>query len=130
MRARQLSFREKEGDETYLISLTLSSLDLMCTRYYLGMKVTRTAEYIKLDQHRYTLDILEKYDYLLQGLENKFYTTPMERDLKLRRFESESMTDRQSNYAEKFPYHCFICQSRQDPIYHIQWEYWQDSARV
>ncbi len=28
----------------------------------------------------------------------------MERDLKLRKFESESMTDRQTDYAEQFPY--------------------------
>jgi hypothetical protein len=78
--------------------------DLGELNYYLGMKVTRTAEYVKLDQHRYCLDILAKYDYLLQGMENKNYSTPMERDLKLRKFESESMTDRQTDYAEQFPY--------------------------
>ncbi len=78
--------------------------DLGELNYYLGMKVTRTAEYLKLDQHRYRLDILAKYNYLLQGLENKYYSTPMERDLKLRKFKSESMTDKQMDYAKQFLY--------------------------
>ena len=121
-------FVKEEDGETYLISLYVDDIlvagtderkieeikhefttryemkDLGELNYYLGMKVTRTAEYTKLDQHRYCLDILAKYDYLLQGLENKHYSTPMERDLKLRKFESESMTDRQTDYAEQFPY--------------------------
>jgi hypothetical protein len=121
-------FVKEEDDETYLISLYVDDIlvagtderkieeikhefttryemkDLGELNYYLGMKVTRTAEYVKLDQHRYCLDILAKYDYLLQGMENKNYSTPMERDLKLRKFESESMTDRQTDYAEQFPY--------------------------
>ena len=78
--------------------------DLGKLNYYLGMKITRTEDYIQLDQHRYTLDILAKYDYLLQGHENKNYTTPMERDLKLRKFESGEMSDQQTDYVERFPY--------------------------
>ena len=68
------------------------------------MKISITQDYIQLDQHRYTLDILAKYDYLLQGHENKNYTTPMERDLKLRKFESGEMSDQQTDYVERFPY--------------------------
>ncbi len=106
-------FVKEEDNETYLISLYVDDIlvvgtdkrkieeikhefttryemkDLGKLNYYLEMKVTRTAKYvIKLDQH-----ILAKYDYLLQGLENKNYSTPTERDLKLRKFESESMTE-------------------------------------
>ncbi len=36
--------------------------------HYLEMKVTKTAKYVKLNQHRYCLNILAKYDYLLQSL--------------------------------------------------------------
>jgi hypothetical protein len=121
-------FVKTEGEETYLISLYVDDIlvagtdpskideikkeftmryemkDLGELNYYLGMKITRTEDYIQLDQHRYTLDILAKYDYLLQGHENKNYTTPMERDLKLRKFESGEMSDQQTDYVERFPY--------------------------
>ncbi len=49
------------------------------------MKVTRSADYIQLDQTRYTLDISKKYDHLLQEYKNKNYATPMEQDLKPRK---------------------------------------------
>ena len=121
-------FVRNDGEETYLISLYVDDIliagsnpskiaeikaeftkryemkDLGELNYYLGMKVTRTDEYIQLDQHRYTLDILAKYDYLLQGHENKTFTTPMERDLKLRKFESDKMSDQHADYVERFPY--------------------------
>ena len=38
---------------------------------YLGMRVTRTADYIAIDQERYTLRVLKQYKKLFQGLENK-----------------------------------------------------------
>ena len=78
--------------------------DLGKLNYYLGMKVTRTADYIQLDQHRYTLDILSKYDHLLQEFANKKYATPMEKDLKLRKDEAASMSEQQRDYVERFPY--------------------------
>ena len=85
------------GEEVYLISLYVDDIliagsDLkeiekikkeFTTRYemkdlgelafYLGMRVTRTAELISVDQERYTLDVLKKYEDLLRGLENKNY---------------------------------------------------------
>ena len=121
-------FVKTEGDETYLISLYVDDIliagtdpgkiaeikseftqryemkDLGELNYYLGMKVTRTADYIQLDQHRYTLDILSKYDHLLQEFANKKYATPMEKDLKLRKAEAESMSEQQRDYVERFPY--------------------------
>ena len=121
-------FVRNDGEETYLISLYVDDIliagsdpskiteikaeftkryemtDLGELNYYLGMKVTRTDDYIQLDQHRYTLDILAKYDYLLQGHENKTFTTPMERDLKLRKFESDKMSDQHADYVDRFPY--------------------------
>ena len=121
-------FVRNDGEETYLISLYVDDIliagsdpskiaeikaeftkrcemkDLGELNYYLGMKVTRTDDYIQLDQHRYTLDILAKYDYLLQGHENKTFTTPMERDLKLRKFESDKMSDQHADYVARFPY--------------------------
>ena len=45
--------------------------DLGDLEFYLGMRVTRTADYIAVDQEQYTLDVLKKYENLLQGLENK-----------------------------------------------------------
>ena len=78
--------------------------DLGELNHYLGMKITRTEEYIQLDQHRYTLDILTKYDYLLGEYANKNYATPMEKDLKLRKFEAASMSESQRDYVERFSY--------------------------
>ena len=121
-------FVKTEGDETYLISLYVDDIliagsdpqkieqikteftqryemkDLGELNYYLGMKVTRTDDYIQLDQHRYTLDILKKYDYLLAGYETKQYATPMEKDLKLRKAEALSMSVQQAEFVERFPY--------------------------
>ena len=56
--------------------------DLGELNYYLGMKITRSEEYIKLDQSGYVREILEKYNHLLRGKEGKIVNTPMERDLK------------------------------------------------
>jgi hypothetical protein len=72
------------------------------------MRVTKTADYIAVDQKQYTLDVLKKYENLLQGLENKNYITPMERDLKLRMFEVDSMTDKQQDYIARFPYQSIV----------------------
>ena len=41
--------------------------DLGELNYYLGMKITKTEESIKLDQSGYVRDILEKYGHLLAG---------------------------------------------------------------
>ena len=121
-------FVKTVGEETYLISLYVDDIliagsdpskiaqikseftsryemkDLGELNYYLGMKVTRTAEYIQLDQHRYTLDILEKYNHLLKEFTNKNYATPMEKDLKLRKSEADSMSEQHKDYVERFPY--------------------------
>ncbi len=78
--------------------------DLGELNYYLGMKITRTQASIKLDQSGYVRDILDKYGYLLAGKEGKIVNTPMERDLKLRRTESLSMTTNQRAYVKSFPY--------------------------
>ena len=75
--------------------------DLGELEFYLGMKITRTKECITVDQERYTPDTLQKYEYLLRGLENKNYNT---RDLKLRKFEANSMTPKQEDYVSRFPY--------------------------
>ena len=72
--------------------------------YYLGMKITRTSDFIKLDQAGYVREILEKYKHLLRGLGEKRVNTPMERDLKLRKSEKDTMTPSQSDYVSKFPY--------------------------
>ena len=53
--------------------------DLGELNYYLGMKITRSEEYIKLDQSGYVREILEKYSHLLRGKEGKTVNTPMER---------------------------------------------------
>jgi hypothetical protein len=78
--------------------------DLGELNYYLGMKITRSKEFIKLDQSGYIREILEKYSYLLRGQETKTYNTPMERELKLRRTEKLNMTAKQKAYVNNFPY--------------------------
>ena len=116
------------GDETYLISLYVDDIliagsneeeidkikkeftdryemkDLGELNHYLGMKITRTDAYIKVDQTQYTKDMITKYSYLLDGLEHRHFDTPMERDLKLRKLDSETETDKQKAYANKFPH--------------------------
>ena len=73
--------------------------------YYLGMKITRSEEYIKLDQSGYVREILEKYSsHLLRGKEGKTVNTPMERDLKFRKSEVRTMSKDQQAYVAEFPY--------------------------
>jgi hypothetical protein len=78
--------------------------DLGELNFYLGMKITRTDEFIKLDQTKYINEILEKYNYLLRGHDGRNYRTPMERDLKLRKSEHLSMNQKQKDYVASFPY--------------------------
>ena len=80
--------------------------DLGELNHYLGMKVTRTAEYISVDQKSYINDILKKYAELVEEAGNREYSTPMERDLKLRK--NEHMTQKQLNYVHAFPYQNII----------------------
>ena len=80
-------FVKQVGDETYLISLYVDDIlvagsnedeidkikkefteryemkDLGELNHYLGMKITRTDEYIKVDQTQYTKDMITKYSY-------------------------------------------------------------------
>ncbi len=56
--------------------------DMSELNYYLEMNITRTDNFIKLDQAGYVCEILEKYIHLLRGLDSKKANTPMERDLK------------------------------------------------
>ena len=68
------------------------------------MKITRSEEYIKLDQSGYVREILEKYNHLLRGKERKTVNTPMERNLKLRKSEVRTMSKDQQAYVAEFPY--------------------------
>jgi len=121
-------FVKNIGEEIYLISLYVDDIliagtdlqevkrikqqftdhfemkDMGELNYYLGMKITRTDDFIKLDQAGYVREILEKYKHLLRGLETKTVNTPMERELKLRKLESATMTPGQQAYVSKFPY--------------------------
>ena len=61
---------------------------------------------------QYTKDILKRFDSLIQSHDKYFfYTTLMERDMKLTKLEAKEMTIEQSEQAEytyKFPYHYFV----------------------
>ena len=116
------------GEETYLISLYVDDIliagsnvsviedikqefmmryemkDLGELNHYLGMKITRTTEFIKVDQTQYTKDMLIKYAYLLDGMEHRKFDTPMERDLKLQKIDAETEIVKQRAYATKFPH--------------------------
>ena len=48
--------------------------DLGELAFYLGMRVTRTADYIAVDQERYTLDVLKKYEVYFEALKIKITT--------------------------------------------------------
>ncbi len=109
--------------------------DLGELNYYLGIKITRTEESIKLDQSGYVRDILEKYVHLLAGKEGKVVNTSMERDLKLRKTESRSMSTNQRAYVISFPYQNIVgallyLALNTGQISHIQWEYWLDSIQT
>lgn len=78
--------------------------DLGELNHYLGMKVSRTDEYIHVDQTQYVKDMITKYSYLLDGLEHRHYDTPMERDLKLQKTDIDTETAKQRAYAIKFPH--------------------------
>jgi hypothetical protein len=121
-------FVKRIGSEMYLISLYVDDIliagskmdevdrikrkftehyemkDLGELNYYLGMKITRSEESIKLDQSGYTREILDKYSHLLRGKEGKIVNTPMERDLKLRKSEVRTMSKDQQAYVAEFPY--------------------------
>jgi len=121
-------FVKHVGDEVYLISLYVDDIliagskinvieeikgkftqkyemkDLGEVNYYLGMRISRSEDYIGLDQTGYIREVLNKYDDLLRGLEHRHYTTPMERDLKLRKVESIEMSQKHREYVDKFPY--------------------------
>jgi hypothetical protein len=82
--------------------------DLGPVNHYLGMRVTRTSDSIKIDQEAYADDILRRFDSLLQGMQNKSYSTPMERDLKLSKKDFEDMTSSQIELVRDFPYQSVI----------------------
>jgi hypothetical protein len=82
--------------------------DLGEVNHYLGMRVTRSADGIKIDQESYSEDILRRFSYLLDGFENKLFSTPMERDLKLSNQDFDNMTDKQMKLVRDFPYQNII----------------------
>ena len=82
--------------------------DLGEVNNYLGMRVSRTAEGIKIDQEAYADDILRRFESLLQGAQNKSYNTPMERDLKLSKKDFSEMTSDQIELVRDFPYQSVI----------------------
>ena len=78
--------------------------DLGEVSQYLGMKITREHDTIRVDQTQYTKDILKRFDKLIRENGNRKYDTPMERDLKLTKTEGKDMTLKEAEYAMKFPY--------------------------
>ena len=106
-------FVKNIGDEIYLISLYVDDIlvagsnlkeverikrqfteryemkDLGELNFYLGMKITRSEEFIKLDQEKYIREILDKYDYLLRGHDGRTSQTQ-----KVRTFDYESKAER------------------------------------
>jgi hypothetical protein len=82
--------------------------DLGEVNHYLGMRVTRSSDGIKIDQESYSEDILRRFSFLLDGFENKSFSTPMERDLKLSNQDFDNMTDKQMKLVRDFPYQNII----------------------
>jgi hypothetical protein len=78
--------------------------DLGQVNHYLGMRVSRTSESIKIDQEAYADDILRRFENLLQGTQNKSFNTPLERDLKLSKRDFGDMTTSQIELVRDFPY--------------------------
>ena len=78
--------------------------DLGELNHYLGMKITRTYESIKIDQSTYAKDVVTRFEHLLSSNLDKTYTTPMDRDIKITKTDLEDMTEEQARFAARFPY--------------------------
>ena len=57
--------------------------------HYLGMKIIRTYESIKIDQ------LTTRFEHLLSSNLDKTYTMPMDRDIKITKADLEDMTEEQ-----------------------------------
>ena len=77
--------------------------DLGEVNHYLGMKITRSNEGIKIDQTTYAMDIVKRFSHLISS-NDRAYPTPMDSDLKISQQDYLDMTVSQSEFAENFPY--------------------------
>ena len=77
--------------------------DLGELQHYLGMRVTRTADAMTIDQTQYAKDVVKKFDRWIPKSARKYKkNVPFYRDTKLTR--NEKMTGAQIRYKNKFPY--------------------------
>ena len=77
--------------------------DLGELRNYLGMRITREDDTLKVDQTEYARIVLKRFERLMSTREDKFRkSVPFYRDLKLTK--KEKMSPSQRKYAKNFPY--------------------------
>jgi hypothetical protein len=82
--------------------------DLGRVEHYLGMKVSWIGNDIIIDQQSYVSDLINRFGSQLHGYENKSYSSPMARELKLSKNDLTTMTTTQQNYVDSFPYQSII----------------------
>ena len=63
--------------------------DLGELNHYLGMKITRSYESIKIDQSTYDDDVVKRFEHLLSSKLGKTYTTSMDRGIEITKVDFE-----------------------------------------
>jgi hypothetical protein len=77
--------------------------DLGVLTHYLGMRITREHNVLKVDQTQYAKDVVQKFTRLMSTNSKKYKkNVPFYRDMKLTR--TERMSKGQTKYAKNFPY--------------------------
>jgi hypothetical protein len=82
---------------------TFQMKDLGEMKNYLGMRITRSADSLVVDQTQYATDVVKRFSRLLSTKKDKYpKAVPFYRDLKLTR--TERMSKGQMKYAKNFPF--------------------------
>ena len=95
--------------------------DLGEVNHYLGMKITRSNEGIKIDQTTYAMDIVKRFSHLISS-NDRAYPTPMDSDLKIAQ-QDYLVNLRETFHIEMRSVPCCICLLIQDQTSRMQWKY-------
>jgi hypothetical protein len=103
--------------------------------HFLNIRITRTEEFIRMDQSVYAQKVIDKFAPLMGNL-RKIRKTPLPDDAADRLASSnEELTEDQREYVSMFPFraiilaHCYTYRFTPDQRLHTQWEYCPDTAQ-
>ena len=82
--------------------------DLGRVEQYLGMRITWVDNDIIIDQQSYVSDLVSRFSSQLHGYETKSYLSPMARELKLTKDDLKTMSTKQQEYVDQFPYQSVV----------------------